>query len=552
VAGGTEWVRCRTCSELVYDKRYERDHKVCPACGTSARLTAPERISQLLDSGSVEPLGIPLVSEDPLGFVDAHPYRKRLHEARHETGLPEAVITAAGTIDGEPVIAAVMDFRFMGGSLGVAVGESITRAAETALHRRIPLLIVTASGGARMQEGTYSLMQMAKTSQAMADLDAAGILTVSLITDPTYGGVAASFGTLADVLLAEPGARIGFAGPRVIRQTINQELPEGFQTAEFMLARGLIDAVVPRAGLRPVLASLLRAQFPPEGSSEPPSAAAHLIRDLAELPARDPWNAVRAARHEQRPTTLDYLYHLLVDFQELHGDRISGDCPAIIGGIGRLGDQPVVLIGNHKGHSAAERVSRNFGMGMPEGYRKAARLMRLAAKLGLPVITLVDTPGAHPGIDAEQRGQAWAIAENIRLMSSLPVPVVSVITGEGGSGGALALAVGDRVLACAGAVYSVISPEGCAAILWKDQAAAPQAARALRLEARELLRHGIVDAIVPEPEGGAHLHPGAAGETLRAAVAQMLSEVLHTDPGDLMRQRRDRYRRFGTGSRQSL
>ncbi|MFI6799421.1 acetyl-CoA carboxylase carboxyltransferase subunit alpha [Streptosporangium canum] len=543
-SGAAEWVSCARCRELTYGRRFERDLRVCPGCGAHSRLTAWQRIGQLLDAGSVRQLDQPVVAEDPLGFVDSRPYPERLRQAREQTGTEEAVICVTGTLMGHPVVVAVMDFRFLGGSLGVGVGEAIAVAAETALRARSPLIIVTASGGARMQEGAFSLMQMVKTSQALAELDEAGVFTISIISDPTYGGVAASFATLGDVILAEPGARIGFAGPRVIEQTIQADLPKGFQTAEFLLARGLVDAVVPRSALRPTIACLLDAQAPAQPSTAT-GAGEGLVRDPGELPEREPGQVVETARHQQRPTALDYMNQLLDNFQELRGDRMSGDCPAIVGGLGRFDGRPVIVLGHQKGRDTTERVQRNFGMALPEGYRKAARLMRLAVKLGLPIVTLVDTPGAHPGIGAEERGQAWAIAENIRLMSGLPVPIVAVITGEGGSGGALALAVADRVLACSGAMYSVISPEGCAAILWKDRSAAPMAAAALQLGARDLLRHEIVDAVVPEPEGGAHRDPVAAAELLRAALSETLREVVAISPDDLVAQRRRRFRRYG-------
>ncbi|WP_312881689.1 acetyl-CoA carboxylase carboxyltransferase subunit alpha [Actinomadura alba] len=486
------------------------------------------------------------MNDDPLGFVDECPYPERLSRARETTQAEEAITCVTGSLQGHPVVAAVMDFRFMGGSLGVGVGERLAAAARTALRTRTPLLLVTASGGARMQEGAFSLMQMVKASQALAELDEAGVLTISLITDPTYGGVAASYATLPDVIFAEPGARVGFAGPRVIQQTIQQALPKGFQTAEFMLERGFVDAVVPRAALRPALASVLGAGVGAKreaGGSPPPPA--RLIRDAGALPERDPWQVVELARHQQRPTTIDYFSRLLAEFQELRGDRVSGDCPAIVGGIGRLDGRAVMVIGHQKGRNTAERVAHNFGMASPAGYRKAGRLMRMAAKLGLPIVTLVDTPGAHPGVEAEEAGQAWAIAENIRLMSGLPVPIVTVIIGEGGSGGALALAVADRVLAFAGAIYSVISPEGCAAILWKDRAEAPRAAAALRLDARDLLAQGIVDAVVPEPADGAHEDPLAATELLRDALITTLNELSEADPGELVGRRRERFAAYG-------
>lgn len=546
-----EWVSCVRCRSLTYGPRFTRALRVCPNCGNHHRLTADQRIDQLLDERSVRGLEQPAVREDPLDFVDSRVYLERLREARVQTGLHEAVVCATGTLMGHPVVVAVMDFRFLGGSLGVGVGEAITHAAEIARDTGRPLILVTASGGARMQEGAFSLMQMVKTSQSLVELDEAGILTISVLTDPTYGGVAASFASLGDVILAEPGARVGFAGPRVIRETIRHELPEGFQTAEFLLARGLIDAVVPRSALVPTLACLLKAHAASRTPTTPTNPA-RLVYDPDELPVVDPAQIVRIARHQQRPTALDHIATVLDDFLELRGDRLCGDCPTIVGGVGRVEGRPAIVIGHQKGRDTAERVQRNFGMPHPEGYRKAARLMRLAAKLALPVLTLVDTPGAHAGVEAEERGQAWAIAECLRLMSGLPVPIIAVVTGEGGSGGALALAVADRVFACAGAMYSVISPEGCATILWKDRSAAPLAAAALQIGARDLLRHHIVDAVIPEPAGGAHQDPAEASQLLRAAVCHALDELATVPVDGLVAQRRQRFRRYGIEGPRSI
>ena len=549
-----KWLRCGRCAELVYAEHFARDLRICPYCGHHDRLSARERLGTLLDTRPAPITGAATL-DDPLGFADVRPYRERLARARRDTGLDEAVQCVAGTILGRPVVAAVMDFAFLGGSLGCAVGERITAAADHALATATPLLIVSASGGARMQEGVLSLMQMAKTAGALGALDAAGLPVISLVTDPTYGGVAASYATLADVILAEPGAHMGFAGPRVIAQTIRQPLPEGFQTAEKLLAQGLIDAVRPRTALRATIAQLLDAAAWGRGARTVPEtwrdAAPRLARRPEELPERDAWETVRLARNPGRPTTLDYAAWLLDDFLELGGDRVSGDCPAIVGGIGRLDGVPIVVIGHQKGHDTRELVARNFGMSSPAGYRKAARLMRLADKLRLPILTLVDTPGAYPGVDAEAGGQAHAIAENLRLMSRLTVPVVTVITGEGGSGGALALAVADRVLALSNAVYSVISPEGCAAILWRDASAAPQAAAALGLTARDLLGHGVVDAVIPEPDGGAHEDPLQAAQLVRGAVTAALHELLRLPPERLVAERTRRFRGYGAARREA-
>ena len=556
-----EWTLCGGCRATLYGKRWTRNHKVCPECGTHTALTAWERLDQLLDPGSIRFLDFTVEPGDPLRFTDTQPYPQRLADARARTGLDEAVQGATGTIEGSPVVVACMDFRFLGGSLSSAVGEMITRIGELALRRRTPLLLVTASGGARMQEGALALMQMAKTSAVLARLDAAGVLTVALVTDPTFGGVAASFATVCDVTIAEPGARLGFAGRRVIEQTIGQQLPENFQTAEFLLERGFLDFIAPRATLRRALATLLRAGTPRRAPARPRARTdwsrdaerAHelgevVVRDPARLPDDPAAALVRRARSITRPTTLDYAGLLLEEFRELAGDRTSGDCSAVVGGLGRLDGQPIVLIGHQKGHDPAELTRRNFGMPNPAGYRKAARLMRLAAKLNLPVITLIDTPGAYPGPAAEERGQAVAIAENLKLMAILPVPVVAVVTGEGGSGGALALGVANRVLMWQDAVYSVISPEGCAAILWHDPSAAGQAAEALRLRARDLLRIGVVDGVIRAPEGGVDSEPVRAAELLRQALVGALGELTGMSGEQLRADRQARFGRFGADS----
>ncbi|MDX3386250.1 carboxyl transferase domain-containing protein [Streptomyces niveiscabiei] len=606
-SAAADWVVCQGCGCVSYRKRFLRALSVCPDCGAHHRLTAPERLGILLDPGSARPLDTPAADRDPLGFAG---YPRQVAEARARTGLDEAVLCVRGRIAGRPVVAAVMDFRFLGGSLGGAVGDLLTAAADEACADRVPLLVVTASGGARMQEGPVALMQMARLAGAFARLDAAGVVTLSVITDPTYGGVAASFATLADVVLAETGARLGFAGPRVIGQTIGERLPEGFQTAGFLLERGLLDGVYDRRALRPALGRLLaayegrqaRTPAAPAGArsavpgapgrragGRPAAPAPQSARDLGPHPdnpgpalvrnpgpalvrnpgpalvrdsgpasardpgpppvrdpgllaEREPWDVVRSARRLDRPTLLDHAARLLEGFEELRGDRAGGRCPALVGGLGRFDGTTVMLIGHQKAHVPAALAARNHGMALPSGYRTAARLMRLAAKLGIPVVTLVDTPGAYPGVSAEEQGQAVAIAENLRLMSTLPVPVVCVVIGEGGSGGALGVAVADRVYVCENATYSVISPEGCASILWKDPASAPRAAAALGLVPRELLRLGVVDGVVPEPPGGAHTDWDRAADCLRTAVREALGELLPLDPGELVARRQERYR----------
>ncbi|HUQ94515.1 MAG TPA: acetyl-CoA carboxylase carboxyltransferase subunit alpha [Bryobacteraceae bacterium] len=257
------------------------------------------------------------------------------------------------------------------------------------------------------------------------------------------------------------------------------------------------------------------------------------------------WQRVQLARHPKRPHTLDYVGHLFTVFQELHGDRAFGDDAAIVCGMGMFEDQPVMLIGQQKGRDTKQKLIRNFGMPKPEGYRKAMRVMSLAAKFGRPILTLLDTPGAYPGIDAEERGQAQAIAWNLREMSRLGVPVIVVVIGEGGSGGALGIGVGNRVYMLENSIYSVISPESCAAIIYRDAGKAEMAANALKLTAPDLLQLGIIDGIVPEPPGGAHENAAQAAELLRVQVRAALAELNGMSPRQLIDQRYDKFRKMG-------
>jgi acetyl-CoA carboxylase carboxyl transferase subunit beta len=520
---------------------------VCPRCGAYLHVSARERIAMLADPRTFRELDRALISVDPLHFTDQRSYRDRLADARRRTGLREAVVIGEAKLEGRPVVLAVFDFEFMGGTMGSVVGEKVADAFEHATRRRWPVVSVVASGGARMQEGMLSLMQMAKTAAARAAHDRAGLAHLAVLTDPTFGGVAASFASLGDVLIAEPRAQIGFVGPRVVDQTLGEAQRPDAHRAETLLQGGLVDLIVPRPGLRSTLAYLvghLSRRTRPRRRERPAPLIAVPIR---QAPAASPpsWQTVELARHPQRPTSVDYIARLLVRFVELHGDRQFGDDPAIVCGVGELDEQPVVVVAQERGRTEEERELRRHGMPYPEGYRKALRIMRLAAKFALPVVTLIDTPGAYPGYEAERRGIAQALAENLQAMAGLPTPIVSVVTGEGGSGGALALGVADRVLMLEHAIYSVISPEGAAAILFHDKAKAPQVAEALKITADDLLRLGVIDGVILEPAGGAHTDPDRAVQLVSNAVHAALRELSDRPAVALVKQRYRRYRHIG-------
>ena len=357
-----------------------------------------------------------------------------------------------------------------------------------------------------MQEGIISLMQMAKTSAALKRHSDAGLLYVPVLTDPTTGGVTASFAMLGDIILAEPGALIGFAGPRVIEQTIGQKLPEGFQRAEFQLEHGFVDAIVERKNLKITLNRILKMHHSREGFAnfdplrmDDNYEPTELMRErAARTKGLTPWEKVKAARKADRPSATDYMENIFDEFMEFHGDRYFRDDPAIVGGVAYLDGQPVTVIGIQKGKDFKDCMKHNYGMPSPEGYRKAIRLMKQAEKFGRPVITFVNTAGAYCGMEAEERGQGEAIARNLYEMSALKVPVLCIMIGEGGSGGALALAVGNEVWMMENATYCVLSPEGFASILWKDGKRAKEASEIMKITAMDLKSLGVIEQIIPE------------------------------------------------------
>lgn len=653
LAGEESWCTCRACGLSFEESSLAKSSYVCPSCSTYFRLTSSQRIDDLLDMGSFEEWDAVSAQSDPLQFPG---YGDKIAKQRDKTGFDEAVRTGRGKIAGLDCALGVMDSTFFMGSMGHVVGEKLARMVDRACGERLPVIIFCASGGARMQEGLVSLMQMAKVSCALERLGRARLPYFSVLTDPTTGGVTASFALQGDVILAEPGALIGFAGKRVIQDTIRQELPEGFQTAEFALEHGLIDAVVARSDLRATLAHLIAihratlhssrrregfdaalasagvesgVRAAPSGadgimlsydcvcrtlesgratynhvtfgsvpliddgeareqeasiaqtlvklvgqgvSSAATAHRARAARKVASLDAEDgsslvaqgpgspndaatpsdeaaslssdAWESVQLARNTHRPTARFYIDRLFEGFIELHGDRSFGDDGAVVAGVGWLGGQVVTVIAQEKGADLKERVRRNFGCPQPEGYRKSLRLMRQAEKFDRPIVCLVDTQGAFCGAEAEERGQGNAIADNLIAMAGLRVPVVSVLLGEGGSGGALALAVSNRVAMQEHAVYSVLSPEGFASILWKDRARAFEAAAVMRMGARQVHAMGIVDAVIPEGPGAAHENPERAAAEVRAYVEETLEELSALSADELVAQRHERFARF--------
>ena len=543
--------KCNKCGGAIIAEDVKAGYYICPKCGGYFRVHAYRRIQMLIDEGTFEEWDKELVGENPMHYRG---YNEKLAAAREKTNLREAVVTGKGKINGIETVIGVCDGRFLMASMGWAVGEKITRAVERATEEKLPVILYACSGGARMQEGITSLMQMAKTSAALKRHSDAGLLYISVLTEPTTGGVTASFAMLGDVILAEPGALIGFAGPRVIEQTIRQKLPKGFQRAEFLEEHGFVDAIVKREEQRSVLTQILKlhgygeaektAQFSKSGLGTDDPDRNSETSEILTHPHLSAWERVQLSRRLDRPSGSDYIREMFTDFIEFHGDRNYGDDQAVIGGIARFHGMPVTVIAQEKGTSTKENIKRNFGMPMPEGYRKALRLMKQAEKFGRPVICFVDTPGAFCGIEAEERGQGEAIAKNLWEMAGLTVPVLSIVIGEGGSGGALALAAGDEVWMLENSVYSILSPEGFASILWKDSSKAHEAAEVMKLTAADLYRREIIEQIIPEPEGFCQDNLNQVTERLEPQIECFLQTYTQLSEGELLDRRYRRFRKF--------
>lgn len=554
--------RCNKCGKGIFTEDYKNNFYICPKCGGYLRMPAKERIASIVEKNSFEEWDTGLISKNPLHMVG---YPDRIKALQEKTGLDEAVITGKARIGDDEVVLMVMDGSFLMASMGAVVGEKIARGVERATKERLPIIIFTCSGGARMQEGMTSLMQMAKTSAALKKHSEAGLLYITVLTDPTTGGVTASFAMLGDIILAEPKALIGFAGPRVIEQTIKKKLKKGFQRSEFLLEHGFVDKIVERKEMKEVLEQILtmhrmRAQKEDArkvqkqieevleknqentGSTEKNRKRELTYTQKKRAGEKSAWERVLLSRQKGRPVGEDYIEGLFCDFMEFHGDRNFGDDPAICGGIAYFQGKPVTVIVQMKGKNTQENIKRNFGMPQPEGYRKALRLMKQAEKFHRPIICFVDTPGAFCGPEAEERGQGQAIANNLYEMSNLKTPILSIFIGEGGSGGALAMAVADEVWILENAVYSILSPEGYSAILWKDASKAPRAAKVMKLTSYDLYKDGFVEKIIPEPKSYTIESTFAVFDTLEEQLEEFLKKSSKLREQERIEKRYQRFR----------
>jgi len=538
------WIKCEACGRLVFYKDYKNNQYVCPRCNRAFIMNPKQRFDLLFDDVDWQKFDFITPVDDPLNFTDRVSYKERLIEAREDAGTKDAISTADGKIGGINATICVMNGDFMMGSMGRAAGDAIIASIEHAIELKNPFIMVTCSGGARMQENILSLMQMARTTVAVNKLHENGLPYIVILTDPTFGGVSASFAMLGDIHIAEKGARIGFAGRRVIEQNIHEKLPSNFQTADYLYDHGMVDIVADRSELKEnlerILSVLTKQPCEPKviDIKTPKFDTPKKSRDMGKTPEYD---RVLLARNENRPHLLDYVNGIVDKWTYLAGDRRFGEDAAMCGGIGYWYGIPAVIMGQEKGRTIETRQKHRFGMPNPEGYRKAQRLMKLAEKFNLPIISLFDTAGAFAGGAAEERGQSEAVASTIAMGLRVKTPYVAVNVGEGGSGGAIAIGTGDKVFMLENAIYSVIAPESCASILWKDNKFKAQAATALKLTARDMASLNVIDKIISEPAGGAHKDWQTTMEMVGKTVAEAIKELQEIPTDELVKMRAKKF-----------
>ena len=534
--------RCLFCEEPISDSPSYLTYRVCPFCRFHYTVTARQRIELLADKGTFKEFYKYVSSVEPLSFSRRARYRKFLAQDQDRTGLTEAVVTGKCRIGDIEAMLIVLDFGFMGGTMGSVVGEKVSMAFENAARKALPAVAVVSGGGTRIQEGVLSLMQMAKTVTAANRLRNEEVPFIVVLANPSTGQAYASFANLADVILAEPGSLIGLSPLRTLREVSKMPLPLDAHTAEAHVGHGLLDNVVDRENLQPRVASLLEILTAHKrGSSNHKSLLKAEPQICAEV---EPWEAVSAARNTERPQASAYFRSMLDPFIELRGDRLNSDDRSIVAGLGFMEGQPVAVIGQQRRPLVEGERYHVF----PDGLRKAQRVIDLASRFKLPLVTLIDTQGADPGLEAEEQGIGNAIATTLSSMLTVPTPMVSVVIGEGGSEGALALGLSDRILIQQYAVYSPMSVNHTLGAAYHDHMLDREAAEALMLTAQDCVELGIADQVVGEPEGGAHVDPKEASSGLQTAILTNIVQLAKMSQGKLLKKRYRKFRRMGEES----
>ena len=532
--------QCLLCEEPISQSEAYLKYRVCPFCRFHYTLSARQRIQLLADPRTFKETHKFLSSVFPLSFSSKGTYQNMLSKSQSRTGLTEAAVTGRCKIDGIETAIVVLDYGFMGGSMGSVVGEKIALALEEAARKDLPLIALVTGGGTRTQEGVLSLMQMAKTVTAANRLKEKGLPFLVVLANPSTGQAYASFANLADIMFAEPGSLIGLSPLRTLQGLSKQPLPLDAHTSEAHLAHGLLDNVIDREGLHTRIATVLKILT---GQKLEQDNVKDLLRAEVDPPKEpEAWEAVNVARHAERPSAMVYMRSILDPFVELHGDRLNSDDRSVVCGIGYLLGEPVAMIGQQRRPPINGEKYHVY----PDGLRKAQRIINLATRFKLPLITLVDTQGADPGLEAEEQGIGNAIANTLSMMLDVPTPVITVIIGEGGSEGALALGLSDRTLMQQYAIYSPISMNRYFGNNYpEEQTIDREAAETMMLTAQDCEYLGIIDYVIPEPDLGAHDNPREASKDIQLALTKTLARLSKQSENKLLKNRYKRFRKMG-------
>ncbi|MBA31795.1 MAG: hypothetical protein CL748_04635 [Chloroflexi bacterium] len=535
---------CLHCDfKLNNSKTYQR-YRICPKCNYHYSISARRRLASLIDKNSFNETSKWIQSLDPIEFSPKVSYRVRLIQDKIRTGLSEAIITGTCKIDEKEVVMIVIDSSFLGGSMGIVVGEKVTLALELAKRKKIPCICAVSSSGTRLQEGVFSLLQMAKTSFAVGSLKEANIPFITILSNPTTGQIFSSFASLSDIIISEPNAQLGFSSLGEIKEfdKISNNHPH---TSETFLKFGQIDKILNRDKMKSNISSLLDLLSPNQNTY--PN---NLIKKYSKKKYYNtsPEKIIKLSRHKNRPKSDYYIEEIFTNFFEIHGDRVSYDDTSIITGIGKVSGNSVMIIAQKKSEKNIRRQSSSgsqSGEITPSGFRKATRAIKLAELFKIPIVSFVDTPGPALGMEMEKLGLSTSISNMIDQIGRVNTPSISIIIGEGGSEAALAFSITDKVLMLENAIYTPIIPEKGAKTEMKDMSKISEIAQSLKLTASDCLNAGIIDHVVSEPNNGAHINPSKTAKLIKSLLVNQLFEINKVHIKTLKNRRNKKYRNIG-------
>ena len=537
---------CFACNKDIENSSKYKNFKICSesSCNFHFHISAKERINLIIDSGSFKEINKNLTSSfEQIAQEELEDYDEKIKSDQFRTGLNEAVITGTAKVDGKQIVIIALDFGFLGGSMGLIVGEKIALSYELASKKQLPVILIINSGGSRIQEGVISLMQMSKTVSAANLLKNSNIPMISILCNPSTGQAMSSFATLSDIIISEPGARIGYSSYRKLKSKNSNEIKDQY-TSEDFLQRGFIDLVVKRDDLRYQISTLINI-FKPKYSYK--SKKINITKNK-NLKFNDPVTSLKISRNTKRPKSSDYIKNIFTDFIELHGDRISDDDDSVTIGIGKIINEPFILIAQERKiiSKINNNVERNYNNKIvPSGFRKALRALKLAEKFKLPCLCLVDAVYPELSLKSEYSGLAYSISELISNKLSLESPILSVIIGEGGSETALAFSIADTIMMQKNSIFAPLSPEEAAKIKLGDSRKVKEISNIMRFTSEDCLKLGIIDRIIDEPNDGSHQNHKESAKLLQEGIIEELSLIRNVYPKTLAKRRANKFRKMG-------